>query len=158
MSSSGARGEDVTSTTIEVQVQAPHKESFVDITEDLVRAVKDSGVTEGCAVVFCRHTTCALIINEAEDGALDDLRVRLSALVPTEVSYGHDDFERRTQNMHADERRNGRAHVAQMIVGGTSHAIPISGGEPLLGTWQRLFLLELDDPKQRKIVSHIFGH
>jgi thiamine phosphate synthase YjbQ (UPF0047 family) len=44
-----------------------------------------------------------------------------------------------------------------MIVGGTSHAIPVAGGEPLLGRWQRLFLLELDEPKDRTIVFHAFG-
>lgn len=145
------------SSTIEACIVAERKESFVDITDDLLRAVKDTGVTEGCAVVYCRHTTCALIVNEAEDGALEDLRRRLSALIPQDHYYAHDDFGRRTQNMQEAERSNGRAHVAQMIIGGTSHAIPISGGDPLLGPWQRLFLFELDEPKERKVLFHIFG-
>ncbi len=143
--------------TTEVEVVAPHKDSFVEMTEELLRAIKDSAVTEGCAVVYCRHTTCAVIINEAEDGVLDDLRRRLQVVVP-DGHYAHDDFERRTQNMQESERSNGRAHVAQMILGGTSHAIPIAGGDPLLGAWQRLFLYELDDPKARKVLFHIFGH
>lgn len=143
--------------TIEVQVLAEERESFVDITDELLRAVKDSGVTEGCAIVFCRHTTCGLIVNEAEDGALEDVRRRLSALIPEDDYYAHDNFGRRTQNLQEGERSNGRAHVAQMIVGGTSHAIPISAGDPLFGPWQRLLLLELDEPKERKVLFHIFG-
>ena len=143
--------------TIEVDVVADAKESFIDITDELLRAIKDSGLTNGCAVVYSRHTTCALIINEAEDGALEDLRRRLSRLVPETEYYAHDDFARRTQGMQESERKNGRAHVAQMIVGGTSHAIPIVGGDPLFGTWQRLFLFELDEPKTRKVVFHLFG-
>jgi thiamine phosphate synthase YjbQ (UPF0047 family) len=44
-----------------------------------------------------------------------------------------------------------------MIIGGTSHAIPVADGEPVLGVWQRLFLLELDEPKDRSVVFHVFG-
>ncbi len=131
---------------------------YVDLTDELRRAIKDAGVTEGCAVAFCAHTTCALLINEWESGALEDLRRRLEALVPSDAEYLHDDLDRRTENVEeAHERPNGRSHVAQMLLGGSSHAIPVSGGEPLLGRWQRLLLLELDDPKPRRIVFHVFG-
>jgi secondary thiamine-phosphate synthase enzyme len=130
----------------------------VDVTDDLRRAIKDSGVTDGCVVAFCAHTTCALLINEWEDGALADLRFRLESLVPADVYYAHDDLERRTQNLQeGHERMNGQAHVSQMILGAASHAIPVLAGEPTLGQWQRLLLLELDEPKDRSIVFHVFG-
>ena len=146
------------SNSNEIQVQAAGRLEFVDITEDLRRAIKDSGVTTGCAVAFCAHTTCTLVINEWEDGALRDLRSRLDALVPGDLYYAHDDLERRTQNLQeGHERANGRAHVTQMIVGGSSHAIPVIAGEPAFGQWQRLLLIELDDPKERSILFHVFG-
>jgi thiamine phosphate synthase YjbQ (UPF0047 family) len=44
-----------------------------------------------------------------------------------------------------------------MLLGGSSHAIPVTGGEPALGRWQRLLLLELDEPKERRVVFHVFG-
>jgi secondary thiamine-phosphate synthase enzyme len=148
----------VKSTTVTVRVRPEGRLAFVDVTDDLRRAIKDSGVTDGCAVAFCAHTTCALLINEWEEGALADLRARLEALVPGNVYYAHDDLERRTQNLQeGHERRNGQAHVAQMLLGATSHAIPVSAGEPGLGQWQRLLLLELDEPKDRSIVFHVFG-
>jgi secondary thiamine-phosphate synthase enzyme len=148
----------VKSTTLTIQVRPESRYSFLDLTDELRRAIKDSGVTEGCVVAFCAHTTCALLINEWEDGALQDLRARLQALVPSDVYYAHDDLERRTQNhQEGHERENGRAHVTQMILGATSLSIPVGGGEPMLGQWQRLLLLELDEPKERDIVFHVFG-
>jgi secondary thiamine-phosphate synthase enzyme len=148
----------VKSATHTIQVQLDARHAFLDLTDDLRRAIKDSGVTEGCAVVFCAHTTCALLINEWEDGALQDLRARLEALVPSGIYYAHDDLERRTQNLQeGHERANGQAHVTQMILGATSHAIPVSDGEPMLGQWQRLLLLELDEPKDRIVVVRVFG-
>lgn len=144
-------------TTSEMRVRADTRRSFVDLTDDLRRAVKDSGVTEGSALVFCAHTTCSLLINEWEDGVLEDLEHRLGALVPGDLYYAHDDLSRRTQNLIDHERQNGQAHVVQMILGGSSQILPVVGGEPLLGTWQRLFLFELDDPKPRRCVFQISG-
>ena len=81
-------------------------------------------MTEGSAVAFCAHTTCALIINEWEDGALEDFRVRMLRLVPDEGYYAHDDLERRTQNLdEVHERRNGPAHLKAMLLSASSHAI-----------------------------------
>ena len=146
------------STTSTVGVVPDRRHAFVDLTDELRRAIKDSGVTDGCAVAFCAHTTCALLINEWEDGALDDFRRRAEAIVPPGVYYAHDDLERRTQNLQeGHERANGQAHVTQMLLGSTSHAIPVAAGEPMLGQWQRLLLLELDEPKERQIVFHVFG-
>ena len=66
------------------------------------------------------------------------------------VYYQHDDFEVRTQNMNPDERENGHAHVKAMLLSATSHAIPVVAGEPAFGTWQRLILFEMDEPKDRR--------
>ncbi len=145
------------SATIESMIVADRRVGFVDVTESLQRAIKDSAVTEGCAVVYCRHTTCGLLINEWEDGALEDLRGHLEWLVPVNGYFKHDDLERRTQNLQPGERANGWSHVMQMLLGGTSHAIPVAGGAPLLGRWQRLIFVELDEPRQRSLLFHVFG-
>ncbi|MBI3648566.1 MAG: YjbQ family protein [Actinobacteria bacterium] len=141
-----------------IEVAAPVRYAFLDLTEDLQRAIKDSGITEGAAIAFCAHTTCALLINEWEEGALEDFRRHLTGLVPHEgVYYAHDDFDIRTQNMHDDERKNGHAHVKAMLLSATSHAIPVSGGAPVFGTWQRLIFFEMDEPKPRTVTFHVFG-
>jgi secondary thiamine-phosphate synthase enzyme len=148
----------VKSTTLTIQVVPEGRHTFVDLTDELRRAIKDSGVTEGCAVAFCAHTTCSLLINEWEEGALEDFRRRLEALVPSDVYYAHDDLDRRTQNLQeGHERANGQSHVTQMLLGASSHAIPVTSGEPMLGQWQRLLLVELDEPKERQVLFHVFG-
>ena len=145
------------SRTIESVIIAERRGEFVDVTEELQRAIKDSAITEGCAVAYCRHTTCGLLINEWEDGALEDLGGHLERLIPADGYFRHDDLGVRTQNLQPGERANGRSHVVQMILGGTSHAIPVSSGEPLLGRWQRLIFVELDEPKERSLLFHVFG-
>jgi secondary thiamine-phosphate synthase enzyme len=146
------------STTTTVSVATTDRYGFHDLTEELERAIKDSGVTEGAAIAFCAHTTCALLINEWEDGALADFRRRVTELVPHDhVYYEHDDFEIRTQNLHEEERANGHAHVKAMLLSATSHAIPVMDGGPGLGEWQRLILFEMDEPKERRVTFHVFG-
>ena len=141
-----------------IDVLPTERYSFLDLTEDLLRAIKDSGVTDGAAIAFCAHTTCALLINEWEDGALEDFRDRVTALVPEDAYYAHDDHDRRTQNLaESHERENGHSHVKAMLLSATSHAIPVVAGEPAFGRWQRLLLFEMDEPKERRIVFHVFG-
>jgi len=146
------------SATTTIAVAASARYTYLDLTEELERAIKDSGVTDGAVIAFCAHTTCALLINEWEDGALEDFRSRMVHLVPDDVYYAHDDLARRTQNLEeSHERRNGPAHVKAMVLSASSHAIPVVNGEPMLGRWQRLILFEMDEPKDRQIAFHVFG-
>jgi secondary thiamine-phosphate synthase enzyme len=151
------QGITVRSTSSSFQVTAPGRRCFVDVTDALLKAIEDAGISEGFAIAFTTHTTCALIINEWENGVLADLTSRVGQLIPDDAYYAHDDLSVRTQNLTDNERRNGAAHVVGMIMGGTSHAIPISNEEPVLGRWQRLFLCELDEPKERTIRIHTYG-
>jgi thiamine phosphate synthase YjbQ (UPF0047 family) len=87
------------SSSSEVFVRAERRLGWVDLTDDLSRAIKDSGATNGCSVGFCTHTTCALLINDLEDGPLHDLEQRLEALIPVNLYYALDDLDRHTQNL-----------------------------------------------------------
>jgi secondary thiamine-phosphate synthase enzyme len=148
----------VRSRTTTVEVTASERYGYLDLTDDLRRAIKDAGVTEGAAIAFCEHTTAALLINEWEDGAMADFRRHLTELIPHDgIYYAHDDFDIRTQNMHEDERKNGHAHVKAMMLSATSHAIPVVAGEPCFGRWQRLIFIELDEPKERRVTFQVFG-
>ena len=146
------------SRTTTVEVTASERYGYLDLTDDLRRAIKDAGVTDGAAIAFCEHTTAALLINEWEEGAMADFRRHLTELIPHEgIYYAHDDFDIRTQNMNEDERKNGHAHVKAMMLSATSHAIPVVAGEPGFGRWQRLIFLELDEPKERRVTFQVFG-
>jgi secondary thiamine-phosphate synthase enzyme len=130
---------------------------FVDLTDELTDAVAWSGIEDGFCLAFSTHTTCALVVNEWEDGAREDFIARLAALVPDDAYYAHDDMSKRTQNLVAEERRNGRSHVLHMLIGGASQVIPVVEARPALGAWQRLILVELDEPKDRTVLFHPFG-
>lgn len=141
-----------------VDVTPARRLDVIDLTEELQATVEEAGVTQGCVMAFCTHTTATLILNELEDGALEDLRRRLDQLVPAGTYYAHDDLQRRRDNLEdGHERPNGRSHVVQMLLGGSSQLIPVIDGKSALGRWQRLLLVELDEPKERRVVISAFG-
>ena len=121
---------------------------FLDITSDVVELVRASGLREGVVTIFSRHTTTAVSIQEAEPLLLHDLRDFLERCAPAAAHYRHNDFRVRTVHMHDDESPNGHAHCLQLMLG-SSESVPVQDGELLLGTWQRIFLVELDGPRPR---------
>ncbi|MBP1633031.1 MAG: hypothetical protein H6Q11_1319, partial [Acidobacteria bacterium] len=63
----------------------------------------------------------------------------------------------RTENIQEDELLNGHAHCGQMLAGSSSVTVPVVEGELLLGTWQRVMFLELDQARERRVVIHAQG-
>jgi secondary thiamine-phosphate synthase enzyme len=141
----------------EIMVRAESRLQCVDITDEVAGVVLGSGVGEGCCVVYCTHTTCAVLVNEWEDGALEDLARQLDLLFPPGAYYAHDDMTLRTQNVQPGERANGHSHLAQMVMGSTSQTVPVTRRELWLGRWQRIFLIELDEPKDRSLYVQVMG-
>ena len=124
---------------------------FLDITDDVARAVRSTGVQNGIVTIVSRHTTMAVRIQEDEPLLLQDLLSFLQRLAPANVHYQHNDFRVRTHHMHDDESPNGHSHCLQFLLG-TSETVPVMDGELLLGQWQRIFLVELDGPRARREV------
>jgi secondary thiamine-phosphate synthase enzyme len=112
---------------------------------------------EGVANIFSRHTTAAVCIQEDEPLLLEDLRDLLHRIAPAEAHYRHNDFRVRTVHMHDDESPNGHAHCQQAMLG-SSESVPVADGEMLLGTWQRIVLVELDGPRtNREVIIQALG-
>lgn len=129
---------------------------FVDITDEVRGVLARSRVDNGFAVVFSRHTTAAIRINEAEPLLLQDLEAMLARIAPPGVYYRHNDLSIRTVNLTEDEDLNGHAHCQHLLMG-ASEAIPCAEGELLLGRWQRIFLVELDTARSREVIVQIVG-
>jgi secondary thiamine-phosphate synthase enzyme len=130
---------------------------FLDITDEVASFVRTAGLREGVVTVFSRHTTAAVCIQEDEPLLLEDLREFLERAAPAGAHYRHNDFRVRTVHMHDDESPNGHAHCLQLMLG-TSETIPVLDGELLLGTWQRVFLVELDGPRaSREVILQAQG-
>ncbi len=129
---------------------------FIDLTERVEGIVARSPVADGIAVVFSRHTTAAITLNELEPLLLEDMGEFLERMAPRTHCYRHNDFDVRTVNMTPDESPNGHAHCLQLLLG-ASQTIPICDGRLMLGQWQRIFMVELDGSRPREAVVQTFG-
>ena len=127
---------------------------FIDITDRVFESIKDCQVNMGFVVIYSMHTTAAIKINENEPLLLNDMEKFLDRLSPKTGEYSHNDFSQRTVNMTEDECPNGHSHCQHLILS-TSETIPILVGEPQLGQWQRIFLVELDRPRPREVIIQI---
>ena len=129
---------------------------FIDITEKVCEFIKDSQVLNGFAVVYSKHTTAAIKINENEPLLLKDMEEFLERMAPRNGDYSHNDFSVRTVNMNEDECPNGHAHCQHLLLG-TSENIPIIDGQLQFGRWQSIFLIELDMPRPREVLVQVIG-
>ncbi|MGI0487008.1 secondary thiamine-phosphate synthase enzyme YjbQ [Pantanalinema rosaneae CENA516] len=126
-----------------------------DITPKLDDLLSASGIQSGQMVVFSRHTTTALAINEYEPRLLDDLKVYLRKLAPETDRYLHNDLHLRV-GIPEDEPMNAHSHLMAMTLS-TSEVIPVIDGKLALGTYQSVLLFELDGPRQRTVLCQISG-
>ena len=129
---------------------------FIDITEDVRGIVDRSGLRDGFAVVFSRHTTAAIRINENEPLLIDDMKAMLARFAPSGIYYRHNDMTVRTENLTENEDLNGHSHCQHLLMG-ASETVPCVDGELLLGRWQRIFLVELDCGREREVVVQVLG-
>ncbi|MBI2887570.1 MAG: YjbQ family protein [Chloroflexi bacterium] len=139
-----------------LRLTAERAPQFVDITDAVTELVRRSGVLQGMALIFSKHTTAAIKINEHEPELLKDMEAFLSRVSPQDGEYCHNNFEVRTVNMEEDECPNGHAHCQHLLLN-TSETVPIAEGQLQLGTWQRIFFVELDRPRQRQVTVQILG-
>ena len=122
---------------------------LVDVTAAVARLVARADITTGLAVVFCRHTSCSLVIQEnADPSARADLLAWLERLAP--------DGDRRYT--HTAEGPDDMPSHLRAAVTRTSEAIPVEDGRLALGTWQGLFLAEhRTAPHRRRLLVHVTG-
>jgi len=129
---------------------------FIDITDEVQKKVEESGIQDGIVTVFSRHTTAAVRINENEPLLLSDMEEFLKRVAPRDLYYRHNDFAIRTHNMTEDECPNAHAHCQHLLLG-ASETVPLEGGKLVLGRWQRIFLVELDRPREREVYVQVVG-
>jgi len=129
---------------------------FIDITDWVTECVAESKISNGFAVVYSKHTTAAVKINENEPLLLDDMAGFLEKIFPRDHSYQHNNFEIRTVNMNENESPNGHAHLQHLLMG-TSETVPVMDGQMQFGTYQSIFFIELDRPRPREVLVQIVG-
>jgi secondary thiamine-phosphate synthase enzyme len=139
-------------TRIRVTTSQPLE--FIDLTDRLVAVA--AGIRTGLVNVQSRHTTTAIVLNEREPLLHDDFAALLDRAAAADAGYRHDDLAVRTVNLTPGERRNGHAHCRALLLG-SSVAVNVAEGRLQLGQWQRVFLVELDGPREREVSLLVMG-
>jgi len=127
-----------------IAVETAARTQIKDITHQVARVVKESGVESGACQLYVPHTTAGILINESDDpDVARDIGEALDRLVPRDAGYKH--YE-----------GNADSHIKASLVG-SSQVVPIEGGKLGLGRWQGIFFCEFDGPRKREVKVRIVG-
>jgi secondary thiamine-phosphate synthase enzyme len=137
-----------------IEVETDKGINIHNITPEIVKILEATSIQNGQVLVFARHTTTALAINENEERLLEDVKVHLGKLAPESGSYLHNDLHLRV--VPPDEPMNAHSHLMAMMLS-TSEVIPLVDGKLALGTWQSVLFFELDGPRKRTVFVQISG-
>lgn len=129
---------------------------FIDVTDKIQKKIKAAGIKDGVINIQSLHTTMAVIVNEAEPLLIEDMKKLLEKMAPRTYKYMHDNFDVRTVNMCDGECANGHSHNKALHLP-TSTMMNVIGSKLQLGTWQRIFAIELDRSRSRQIALQIMG-
>jgi secondary thiamine-phosphate synthase enzyme len=134
---------------------------FKDITEDVEKIIKKVKIKNGNVLIYSTHTTLAICINEKEKGIVSDFKNLMKRIIPKKNYYCHNDLTIRTENLVCQsgpsDCMNGHSHCTHLLMR-NSETVPIIEGKITLGVWQRIFAIELDCPRSRKILVQIMGN
>ena len=139
-----------------IEFQTKEQFDFIDFTEQVKNFVKESQIKNGLVNIQILHTSSSLIVNENEPLLIEDFKNNLRKTAPQDLNYQHDDLTKRTVNVCPSECINGHSHcqAIHLLVSATLNLI---SEELQLGQWQRIFFVELDRPRKRKVQIQILG-
>ncbi len=126
----------------ELLLETRERESMVDITDNIRALVRQSGIGDGVVVVQSAHTTLGLTINENADPAVQrDFLAHLKRLVPRDAGFIH-------------QEGNSDSHIKVSLTA-PSVTVIVARGNVVLGTWQGIFAVEFDGPRQRRLYVQV---
>jgi len=124
---------------MQFELSTQRREQFVDITEQVAKAVAESRVRDGAVLIYCPHTTAGITINEnADPDVVRDLLDGLERLAPRDAGWRH-------------VEGNSDGHLKASLVG-SSVTVPLEQGRLVLGTWQGVYFAEFDGPRHRRVI------
>jgi secondary thiamine-phosphate synthase enzyme len=121
-------------------VTSSSRQQLIDLTRDVIRFVEECNAIDGILMVSVPHATAAVIVNENERGLLSDILTRIREVFPQSSDYAHNRID-----------DNADAHLAATFLG-HSRTFPVENHQLVRGTWQNIFLVELDGPRSRREV------
>jgi secondary thiamine-phosphate synthase enzyme len=125
-----------------------HGQGLIEFTDRVTRFVRDSGIGTGLLTLFVRHTSCSLLVQEnAAPAARRDVERYFARIAPESRDYEHDD----------EGPDDMPAHLRAALTA-VSLSIPVVGSQPVLGTWQGIYLFEHRHiAHRRQIAAHLIG-
>jgi secondary thiamine-phosphate synthase enzyme len=129
----------------DIQTSTRNRTELVDITRSIEEIMRKSDIKNGLCIIHSVHSTTAIIVNEHEAGLTEDIVKKTQQDYPKDVGWLHD---------RVDDNAN--AHLASSFIGST-RIFPVRDGRIERGTWQNIFLLELDGPRSRRILVEVMG-
>jgi secondary thiamine-phosphate synthase enzyme len=134
-----------------IVIQTDNRVELVDLTQRVMEFVRRFPVREGLVSLWSMHTTCSLFINEFQTALLSDIKRFLEQMVARDAEWMHNHPD------HSDcDRMNADSHLRALLLG-HNLTLQVSGGEVVLGQWQRILMAELDGPRARSLRIQIFG-
>ncbi|QGA53680.1 YjbQ family protein [Sulfolobus sp. E5-1-F] len=130
----------------DIQVSTTRQFELIDITDQVEEIVEKSGVKNGICLIFVAHSTAAIVANEHERGLMEDILTKIKEFTEPSRGWKH--------NLIDD---NAHAHLGATFLG-AERVFPVRDGKLIRGTWQNIFLVELDGPRsERRITVEILG-
>jgi len=126
----------------EINISTQERYQLIDITDEVEKVIRQSEVKDGLVLIFAPHSTAAILLTENEEGLNKDWLNFLKNLVS---SF---DFQHNRIDDNAD------SHLLSGLLG-QERVLPIKDGQLIRGTWQNIFLLELDGPRNRRVIIKI---
>lgn len=134
-----------------IEIDSTDRLELVDLTDTVMAFVRRSGVKEGQLSLWSMHTTCSVFINESQQALENDIKAFLEHVVARGEYYRHND-----PKLSDCDRQNADSHLRAMVLG-HSVTMQVSGGEVVIGRWQRILCAELDGPRTRTVRAQVMG-
>ncbi|MEI8389724.1 MAG: secondary thiamine-phosphate synthase enzyme YjbQ [bacterium] len=122
-----------------------HRE-YINITAEVDRVLKKSGIAEGMILVSAMHITAGVYVNDAENGLIQDIDKWLEELAPFKPDYKH----------HHTGETNGDSHLKNLLIG-HEVIVPVTNGKLDLGTWQQIYYAEFDGQRRKRLLIKVMG-
>ena len=132
----------------ELFFNVPDRVGFVNITPEVEKCVKESGIKEGLVLVNSMHITSSVFINDDESGLLDDYKKWLEVLAP------HEPVSKYRHNLTGE--RNADAHLKRQVMG-REVVVAVTNGRLDFGTWERIFYGEFDGRRKKRVLVKVIG-
>jgi secondary thiamine-phosphate synthase enzyme len=124
----------------------PKHRDYINITDEVEKSVRKSGVQEGMVLVSAMHITAGVYVNDAESGLISDIDEWLEKLAPYRDDYKH----------HHTGENNGDSHLKSILV---HHEVivPITKGKLDFGPWQQIYYAEFDGQRKKRVIVKVMG-